>query len=387
MEKAKNQVSPETPRFWDDITAMMAALAEAEKAFATPNPNVGCVLIKNDECVGKGHTQPVGGAHAEVMALREAGENARGATAYVTLEPCSHFGRTPPCADALISAGVEKVVIAVLDNNPRVSGNGVKRLRGAGTAVEIGPLEEQAKKINEDFFHFHQTQTPFVTLKAATTLDGKIATASGASKWITETLARQYVHTLRAKSGAVLVGIGTLLKDNAQLTAREAEMSSPFPRQPLRIVLDSRLRTPPDCAALRIAEANPLTHPLLIATTETASPENENALKRDGVEIVRLPPNAAGHVSLPHLLKTLGGRNVISLLVEGGGEVYTAFLREKLAHKAAFFIAPKLLGGKDSLTAFGGENPHDMTDALTLKAVQTTLRYAPDILLTGYLPE
>ena len=375
------------------MKAMFAALSEAEKAFATPNPNVGCVLMKNGVCVGRGHTQPVGGAHAEVMALREAGDKARGATAHVTLEPCSHFGRTPPCTDALIAAGIAKVVIATLDNDLRVSGNGVRKLHGAGIPTVVlddhsgtnAELLEQVRCLNEDFFHYNAMNSTFVTLKAAMTLDGKIATATGDSKWITGNAARQHVHTMRAKSGAVLVGIGTLLADDAQLTARAAEGKTAYPRQPLRIIVDSHLRTPPDCAAVRLAEADPQTQPLLIATTEAAPNSHEAALKRDGVEILRLPPNDTGRVPLSALLQTLAQRKLISVLVEGGGEIHAAFLRERLAHKIAFFLAPKLLGGKDSPTAFEGANPLHMAEALALSDLTTSARYPPDILIEGYL--
>ena len=368
----------------DSFMPMMLACSLSKRAFATPNPNVGCVLVQEGKSVGKGHTQPVGGAHAEVMALQEAGENARGATVYVTLEPCSHFGRTPPCTDALIAAGVAKVYIATLDNDPRVAGNGVRKLQEAGIEVEVGMLEERAKKANEDFFYFNETKKTFVTLKAAVTLDGKTATAAGDSKWITGELARAYVHKLRAKSGAVLAGIETLLADDARLDARAPKGEDPFPRQPLRIILDSRLRTPTGCAAVRLSRENPEMFPLLIATTEGASRENEMSLAGEGVEILRLPEDE-GRVSLSALLQTLAERNIISLFVEGGGEVHAAFLKQRLVNKLLWFIAPKILGGRDSLSSVGGSNPLLMTEAIEILHRTVIPNYPPDILVEGYL--
>ena len=226
---------------------MRRALRLAERGFTPPNPMVGCVLVRDGVNVGEGWHPYAGQPHAEVFALRAAGEKATGATAYVTLEPCSHFGRTPPCADALIAAKVKRVVVATPDPNPQVSGRGLARLQAAGIEVALGVLEAQARRVNEAFLHFHTTGIPFVTLKAAMTLDGKIATRTGDLQWITGPKARRFVHLQRARSGAVLVGIGTLLADDAQLTARLPGVT--LPRQPLRIVVDSHLRTPPDCAA------------------------------------------------------------------------------------------------------------------------------------------
>lgn len=356
---------------------MRRALRLAQNSFSTPNPGVGCVLVRDGKVVGEGWTQPVGQAHAEVMALRSAGERARGSTAYVTLEPCCHWGRTPPCTDALIAAGVARVIAATQDNDPRVGGKGLAILRDSGMAVSVGLLEPEARESNAAFFHFHATHTPFVTLKTAMTLDGKIATRTGHSQWITGARARQYVHKLRAQSGAVMVGIGTLLADDAQLTARTT--GTPFPRQPLRIVVDSYLRTPP--AAAVVQQASPDT-PLLIATTQSAEAERETKLCCPGVEILRLPSTSAGRVDLEALMRVLAEREIISVMVEGGGELNASLLQAGLAHNALFFIAPKLIGGRDAPTPIEGEGIATMTDSLLLGRLKVR-RFGPDIALEG----
>ena len=249
-----------------DAPWMRRALRLAAQGFTPPNPMVGCVIVKNGESVGEGFHPYAGALHAERFALANAGEKARGATAYVTLEPHGHWSRTPPCTDALIAAGVARVVAATLDSNPKVSGRGIAQLQQAGITVDVGVCESQARRLNEAFFHFHETGTPFVVLKAAMTLDGKIATRTGDSKWITGEKARAWVHEQRARAGAVMVGIETLLADDAQLTARLPNVD--LPRQPLRIVVDSRLRTPGNSQAVALAHSRPEFQPLLIATTE-----------------------------------------------------------------------------------------------------------------------
>jgi diaminohydroxyphosphoribosylaminopyrimidine deaminase/5-amino-6-(5-phosphoribosylamino)uracil reductase len=361
----------------EEIRWMRRALRLADRGFTPPNPMVGCVLVRDGVNVGEGWHPYAGQPHAEVFALRAAAEKAEGATAYVTLEPCSHFGRTPPCADALIAAQVKRVVVATLDPDPRVSGRGLTRLQSVGIEITLGVLEAQAQRVNAAFFHFHTTGVPFVILKAAMTLDGKIATRTGDSQWITGPQARRYVHVQRARSGAVLAGIGTLLADDPQLTARLPGIA--LPRQPLRVVVDSRLRTPPDCAAVRVA--SPET-PLLIATCAPIDSERAHALLRDGVEILLFPPDATGRVDLTALVQELGSRQIISLWVEGGGELHAALLKANLAHKALFFIAPKLLGGKDAPTPLEGVGPELMRHAVPLDAL-VVHRFGPDVALEG----
>jgi diaminohydroxyphosphoribosylaminopyrimidine deaminase/5-amino-6-(5-phosphoribosylamino)uracil reductase len=250
--------------------------------------------------------------------------------------------------------------------------------------TEIGLLEDESRHLIEDFVHFHTTNTPFLTLKAAMTLDGKIATASGDSQWITGTKARRYVHTLRAQSGAVLVGIRTLLQDDAKLTARLPRRE--LPRQPLRIIVDSRLRTPPACQAVRIAEANPLQNPLLLATTESASLEREANLRRAGVEVLRLPQNAEAQVDLCALFQVLAEQQIISVFSEGGGTLNAALLEAGLAQKVLFFIAPKLLGGRDAPTPLEGHGASHMAEAVALERTRGR-RFGEDFAIEGYLKQ
>ncbi len=365
----------------EDDYWMRRALRLAGNSYATPNPMVGCVLVREGNVVGEGWTQPVGLAHAERIALDQAGERAYGATAYVTLEPCAHHGRTPPCADALIAAGVSRVVAAVADSDPRVGGKGIERLQNAGISVTVGVQESAALQVNEAFFHFQATGSPFTTLKTAMTLDGKIATSAGHSQWITGPSARRHVHQLRARSGAVMVGIGTLLADDAQLTARLSGIS--LPRQPLRIIVDSHLRTPPDSRAVRIATAHPTEMPLMIATTDAIDPARANALRRQGVEIVRLPRMASERVDLKALFELLAGRQIISVLVEGGGQLNAGLIAANLAQKALFFIAPKIVGGAAAPTPVEGAGVETMAEAWHLDGL-TPRRFGDDIALQGY---
>lgn len=357
---------------------MRRALRLAQRGFAPPNPMVGCVIVRNGEPVGEGYHPKAGEPHAEVFALRAAGEKARSATAYVTLEPCCHFGRTPPCSRALIAAGVKRVVVAMVDPNPKVAGKGLEELRQVGIAVTVGVLEEQARRVNEAFIHFHTHGTPFVTLKAAMTLDGKIATHTSDSRWITGPRARQEVHRIRAQSGAVMVGIGTLLADDAELTARLPDPGAP--RQPLRVIVDSRLRTPLDCRAVKVANEE---CPLLIATTSRAPAQAEAALVRPGVEIARLPAGSEGHVDLKALMSLLAERSIISVLVEGGGILHAAMLEAGLYHKALLFYAPKIVGGRDAPTSVEGKGLAHMGDAWMLRDLQVR-RLGGDLAVEGY---
>ncbi len=333
--------------------------------------------------MGEGHHSHAGQPHAEAVALQHAGQRAAGATAYVTLEPCSHWGRTPPCADALIRAGVSRVVTAVLDPDPRVSGAGLDRLRQSGIDITVGVLERDARLLNEAYFHFQAAGTPFVTLKSAMTLDGKIATRSGDSRWVTGQPARAHAHRIRAKSGAVLVGIGTVLADDPRLTAR---LDPPPPRQPLRVIVDSMLRTPPCCEAVRVAREQPCDSPLLIATTDAADEERERLLTADGVEVLRTATAMDGRVDLAQLLRILGQRRITSVLVDGGGQLHAAFVSARLAHKALFYLAPKIVGGRDALTPVEGDGVALMSEAAPLHR-STVRTVGEDILIEAYFVE
>jgi diaminohydroxyphosphoribosylaminopyrimidine deaminase/5-amino-6-(5-phosphoribosylamino)uracil reductase len=305
---------------------------------AWPNPAVGCVLVKDGRVIGRGWTQPGGRPHAETEALRRAGEAARGATAYVTLEPCSHHGRTPPCCEALAGAGIARVVMAMRDPDPRVNGRGLAMLRGAGIVVEEGLLEAEARALNAGFFRRIQAGMPVVTLKLASTLDGRIATASGESRWITGEAARREVHALRARHDAILVGSGTVLADDPDLTCRIPGME----RVPmLRVVADARLRTPP--AARLVQGAQPA--PALIITAPGHPPAAQAPFIAAGADIVTVPAHAAGGLDLPSLLRALGRRGVTRVLAEGGAGLAAALLRQGLVDRLIWFHAPAVMGG------------------------------------------
>ena len=298
---------------------------------STPNPSVGCVLVKDHQVLGFGHSQPAGGAHAEVMALRMAGEEAVGATAYVTLEPCSHFGRTPPCADALIKAGVARVVVALKDPNPLVAGQGLARLAAAGIEVESGVLQAAALEHHKGFISRMVRGRPWLCIKMAASLDGRTALANGQSQWITGPAARSDVQKLRAQSCAMLTGIGTVLADNPQLTVREFAVD----RQPLRVVVDSQLRTPPD--------AKLFNHPGVLIVGAVAGLPEQQALEAAGAEVLILP-DAAGRVDLAALLQELGRRGCNRVTVEAGGMLAGALLQAGLADEMVLYQAPVLIG-------------------------------------------
>jgi len=324
----------------DDLLHMRAALALARRGLgnAWPNPAVGCVLVKEGRVIGRGWTQPGGRPHAETEALRRAGDAARGATAYVTLEPCSHHGRTPPCCEALAGAGIARVVMAMRDPDPRVNGRGLAMLRGAGIAVEEGLLEPEARALNAGFFRRIQAGMPVVTLKLASTLDGRIATASGESRWITGEAARREVHALRARHDAILVGSGTVLADDPDLTCRIPGME----RVPmLRVVADARLRTPPAAQLVQGAQVAPV----LIITAPGHPPAAQAPFIAAGADIVTVPAHAAGGLDLPSLLRALGRRGVTRVLAEGGAGLAAALLRHGLVDRLVWFHAPAVMGG------------------------------------------
>jgi len=318
-------------------------LAARGRGWTSPNPMVGAVLLKNGRVIGEGRHTAVGRPHAEVEALndcRRRGEEPVGATMVVNLEPCNHVGRTPPCTEALIAAGVARVVVGTEDPNPCVLGCGNHRLREAGVEVIAGLLRSEALRLNEVFFRSIAAARPFIALKAAVTLDGKIATESGHSRWVSGPPARCYAHWLRHVYDAVLVGVETVLADNPRLTCR-LPGDRPY-RQPLRVVLDSRLRTPP--------EAFPATGPepgeTLIAAVEGVEEKLVNRLAKPGVMVERFPPGPDGRVQLRPLLDYLWQRGVTSVLVEGGGQVHASFIAENLADKLHLILAPKVAGGK-----------------------------------------
>jgi diaminohydroxyphosphoribosylaminopyrimidine deaminase/5-amino-6-(5-phosphoribosylamino)uracil reductase len=324
----------------EDLIHMRAALALARRGLgnAWPNPAVGCVLVKEGRVIGRGWTQPGGRPHAETEALRRAGATARGATAYVTLEPCSHHGRTPPCCEALAEAGIARVVMAMRDPDPRVNGRGLAMLRGAGIAVEEGLLEAEARALNAGFFRRIQAGMPVVTLKLASTLDGRIATATGESRWITGEAARREVHALRARHDAILVGSGTVLADDPDLTCRLPGME----RVPmLRVVADARLRTPPSARLVQSASVAPV----LVVTAPGHPPAAQAPFIAAGADIITAPAHVAGGLDLPSLLRALGRRGVTRVLAEGGAGLAAALLRQGLVDRLVWFHAPAVMGG------------------------------------------
>jgi diaminohydroxyphosphoribosylaminopyrimidine deaminase/5-amino-6-(5-phosphoribosylamino)uracil reductase len=322
-------------------------LAERGRGLTSPNPMVGAVIVTaGGDVVGEGFHARAGGPHAEVEALRAAGARARGATVYVTLEPCSHHGRTPPCASAVIEAGVGRVVAALADPNPLVSGRGFAELRAAGIDVVIGPGSTEAERQNRAFLTSMRERRPHVTLKAGMTLDGKIADRHGASRWITGELARQRAHRLRSESDAIVVGIGTVLRDDPELTVR---LGQPWPREPLRVVLDTEARTP--VSARLISAGRPSC--ALIAVGAEAPDKRVKQLAATGAAVVSCRTRD-GRVDLGALLTDLFAREVRAVLVEGGGEVHGAFLDAGLVDRVAMFAAPLLIGGRGATPVVGG---------------------------------
>lgn len=326
---------------------MRAALALARRSLGRtwPNPAVGCVIVRDGRVVGRGRTQDGGRPHAEVDALGQAGELARGATVYVTLEPCSHHGRSPPCADALVAAGVARVVSALEDPNPLVNGQGHARLRDAGIAVEVGERAAEAEEINAGFLLRVHEGRPLVHLKLAMSLDGRVATASGESQWITGPQARAWGHRLRATHDAILVGAKTVAQDDPELTCRLPGLAR---YSPVRVVLDSRARLSPTSKLATTAR----THPVWLICTPAAPAAQREALQALGIEIVEVAADATGRVDVAAALRALGARDITRLMVEGGGEVAAAFLKTGKVDRLSLFRGGLALGG-DSRSAVG----------------------------------
>ena len=364
------------------MSFMRQAIDLASRALGStsPNPAVGAVLAKGGVVVGEGATQPPGQAHAEVVALAQAGEQARGATLYVSLEPCCHWGRTPPCTGAIIEAGVAEVVVAVTDPNPAVAGGGIAQLREAGIAVSMLPqddsVREQARDLYEGFAKHVSTGLPFVTVKFAMSLDGKIATRTGDSKWVTGPAARALVQQMRRETDAVMVGIKTVLADDPALTARD-EGGKPLPRQPLRVALDSHCRMPVDSQLLHQPGQT------LVYTTAAASADSVRGLEETGAEVLALGATAAGQVCPEEALADLGCRGIVNLLVEGGGLTLGSLFDGRLVDKVHAFVAPVVIGGIEAASPVEGVGAGLMAQAMRLE--RTSIRQiGPDWLITGY---
>ncbi|MBI2876140.1 MAG: bifunctional diaminohydroxyphosphoribosylaminopyrimidine deaminase/5-amino-6-(5-phosphoribosylamino)uracil reductase RibD [Candidatus Tectomicrobia bacterium] len=365
---------------------MQAALALALKARGrtSPNPLVGAVIIQDGRIVGRGYHVCAGAPHAEVVALEEAGPQAAGATLYVNLEPCCHWGRTPPCTSALIRSGIQRVVVGMVDPNPRVSGKGIEQLQQAGIEVEVGLLEERARRDNEAFIKYITTGQPFVILKSAVSLDGKIATASRQSRWITSGRSRLESHKLRDQVDAILVGIETVLADDPQLTTRLWGRKG---RDARKIVVDSVLRIPLEA---RVLPANATREDgqapaagVIIATTARASSEKARQLEAKGAQVLRVG-DRGGRVDLSELMRALGQQGIVSLLIEGGGEINAAALQAGLVDKVVFFIAPLLIGGGGAPGAVGGQGCACLEEAIRLERLEVKQLEA-DLMIQGYV--
>ena len=359
----------------EDIPHMRAALALARRGLGAtwPNPSVGCVIVQNNRVVGRGFTATGGRPHAETQALAMAGDQAKGGTAYVTLEPCCHWGQTAPCTDALIQAGIARVVIAAKDPDKRVDSQGIARLREAGIETEQGLLEAEAQDILAGFIQRTTTGRPLVTLKLATTLDGKIATHAGESQWITGEKARRMGHAIRGRHDAILVGVGTVLADNPELTCRLAGYAK---RAPVRIVADSHLRTPLTANLIRTAQETP-TWMLIRHGTD---PNRQKAFEEAGVTLIKIPPASAG-IDRKEALQALGKAGITRLMTEGGGQIAAALLRADLVDRLAWFHAPATMGGDGwpGVQAFGLEKLTDMP-----RFTRTNVTQLGDDLLTEF---
>ena len=360
--------------------AQALSLARLALGQVSPNPAVGAVIVKDGAIVGQGYTQPPGGDHAEIVALIESGARARGSALYVTLEPCAHQGRTPPCIDSIIAAGVAEVHIATLDDNPLVAGKGKKGLEKAGIGVKVGEEEDKARQLNEAYFKFIKTGLPFVIAKYAMSLDGKIATREGDSHWISGEEARHIVHQMRHMSDAVMVGINTALADDPRLTARLGHGQGGVCHcQPLRVVVDSKGDLPPDAAMFGEPGKT-----LLVLGKELAT-EDEAAYRKAGAEVL-VVPGRKGMVDLKGLLGHLGKRGITSLMVEGGGGILGSLFDTELVDKVVCFIAPTIIGGAKARVPVGGQGVATMAEALRLHRA-TINQVGEDVMVSGYLKE
>lgn len=349
-------------------------LALRGRGRTSPNPVVGAVLVKGGRVVGEGYHRRAGGPHAEVEALRKAGGKARGADLYVTLEPCCHEGRTPPCVDTIVEAGVARVFVGARDPNPRVDGRGIRLLKKAGVEVKVGMLRDGCRSINEAYNKFARSGMPFVTAKVALTLDGKIATASGSSKWITNAKCREFVHELRACSDAVLVGGGTVRIDDPRLTARSKGARG---RKPVAVVVDESLDIPRDA---RIFERD--AGGLVFVTTEGAKPSRIKRIESLGHDVIVLRANRHGLIDTRAALRALGERGMVSVLLEGGGRTFASFAREGMIDRIVACIAPKLVGG-EGLDFLPGFEAASIDEAVTISGVNFT-SYGDNAVIEGY---
>ncbi|MBM2825927.1 MAG: 5-amino-6-(5-phosphoribosylamino)uracil reductase [Dehalococcoidales bacterium] len=360
-----------------DYMKQALSLAKLALGQVSPNPAVGAVVVKDGVVVGQGYTQPPGSWHAEIMALKQAGEKARGGVLYVTLEPCSHSGRTPPCTQAIIAAGISEVHLAMLDPNPLVCGRGEDALQRENIKTYVGEHESEAKEISEAYIKYITTGMPFVTVKFALSLDGKIATPNGDSQWISGEESRKYVHYLRYTTDAIMVGANTVIADDPHLTCRYGGKGGEVKKQPLRVIIDGRGRTP--------LTAQVFSQPgkALLAMGKPVTPEKKEVLAKAGAELLELP-SESGMIDLAGLLRALGEREITSVLVEGGGILLGSLFDHRLVDKVIVFIAPIIIGGEAARTAVAGVGVDKVKDAFKLERVSVE-RFGEDLMMSGYL--
>ncbi|MFC1949243.1 bifunctional diaminohydroxyphosphoribosylaminopyrimidine deaminase/5-amino-6-(5-phosphoribosylamino)uracil reductase RibD [Chloroflexota bacterium] len=360
-----------------DYMKQALSLAKLALGQASPNPAVGAIVVKEGEVVGQGYTQPPGSWHAEIMALKQAGEKAQGSTMYVTLEPCCHYGKTPPCTKAVIDAGISEVHMAMLDPNPLVSGRGEDELEKEGVRTYTGEHEDEAKDIIEAYIKFITTGMPFVTVKFAISLDGKIATRDGDSEWISGSEARKYVHYLRYTADAIMAGANTVITDDPRLTCRYGGTGGEARKQPLRVIVDGKGRTPP--AAQVFNEPGKT----LLAMAKSVKLEKKKAFTKIGAEVLEFP-SEEGRVDLKSLLKELGKRDITSVLVEGGGILLGSLFDRGLVDKVIAFINPMIIGGEGAKTAVAGRGVDKLVNAYRLERVSTE-KFGDDLMISGYI--
>ncbi len=362
----------------EDQKQMKLALRLAKKGigWVNPNPMVGAVIVKNGEVIGRGNHEFYGGLHAEANAINACTRSPRGATMYITLEPCFHKGKTPPCVKLIVERGIKRVVIAMPDPNPKVKGRGIEFLKSNKVKVETGILEEEASLLNESFIKFIQTRKPFCLYKGAMTLDGKIASVTGDSRWISGEASRKLAHQLRQQYSAIMVGVGTILKDNPTLDTRRSHKIS---KDPLKVVVDSMARISLDAQVLT---NNP--HLTLVAVTRKAKKAKIAEIRKTGAQVV-LCPEAQDQVDLKYLILALGSMDIDSVLLEGGGTLAFSAIRDGVVDKVLFFVAPEFIGGKKAPTILEGDGIRRLSDAIHLNKISVKM-LKEDIVIEGYLP-
>jgi diaminohydroxyphosphoribosylaminopyrimidine deaminase / 5-amino-6-(5-phosphoribosylamino)uracil reductase len=359
-----------------DYMAQALSLAKLASGQVSPNPAVGAVIVKNGKVVGQGYTQPPGSDHAEIVALKEAGKRAQGATLYVTLEPCCHYGRTPPCTKALIKAGIAEVHAALLDPNSIVAGKGKIELEKAGIRIHVGDHADEARETIEAYCKFITQKTPFVTAKFAMSLDGKIATRTGDSKYISNEESRRHVQHLRFINDAIMVGVNTILADDPQLTVRCSSSGGLSHKQPLRIIIDCAGHTPVS-AKIFHEPGN-----VLMIVGKNAPTEQKYAYEQAGADVIVLP-DKKGMIDMPALMRVLGERQITSVLCEGGGTLLGSLFDKKLVDKVVAFVTPIIIGGKRAITPVAGKGAVSVVDSIKLERVQTCT-FNNDIMISGY---